>query len=257
MNAQHQSTGFREREEHQSIAKLKDNAITCPEFSVGSPRWVFWEQYEAAPGNFKKTPAGAWQELIQELAWFGDIVSFWQIWQALPISNLENYFFDRKEGVVPVYDIVTDLKTNATDKKRIFCLSLFQEGIKPYWDHRGNAFGSEFCFTLPTNEHPENAEFDFLNKLWENFALDLISHRIPHVDQIAGIRIADKSRGGDFRIRLEVWLKFSSGDTDPRGIEIKNFVTKEYLEKQGMQNLPDNIKFENHGKGHLYPEGPM
>jgi len=80
---------------------------------------------------------------------------------------------------------------------------------------------------------------------------------MPHADQIAGIRISDKSRGGDFTIRLEVWLKFPSGDTDPRGKEIKNFITKEYLEKQGMPNLADNFKFENHDKGHLYPEGPM
>ena len=184
-------------------------------------------------------------------------MSFWQIWQSLPISNLENYFYDRKEGLVPVYEIVTDLKTGATDKKRIFCLSLFQEGIKPYWDHRGNAFGSEFRLTLPFRDRPEKAEFEFLNKLWEDFTLDLVAHRIPHVDQVAGVRISDKSRGGEFVIRLEVWLKFPNGDTDPRGVEIKNFITKEYLEKQGMPNLAENFKFENHDKGHLYPEGPM
>lgn len=256
MSTQTQSTGSKQAEEHQSIAKFKDNAITCPEFSLGPTKWVFWEQYEAAPGNFKKTTGTAWHELIQEVAWFGDIVSFWQIWQSLPISNLENYFFDRKEGLVPVYEIVTDLKTKAIEKKRIYCLSLFQEGIKPYWDHRGNAFGSEFRLSLPFREHPEKAEFNFLNKLWEEFTLDLISHRMPHVDQIAGIRISDKSRGGEFVIRLEVWLKFPSGDTDPRGKEIKNFITKEYLEKQGMTNLAE-IRFENHNKGDLYPEGPM
>jgi hypothetical protein len=57
MSTHTQSTGSKliENVEHQSIAKFKDNAITCPEFSLGSPKWVFWEQYEAAPGNFKKT----------------------------------------------------------------------------------------------------------------------------------------------------------------------------------------------------------
>jgi len=61
MSTQLQSTGSKKAEEHQSIAKFKDNAISCPEFSLSPTKWVFWEQYEAAPGNFKKTPADAWQ----------------------------------------------------------------------------------------------------------------------------------------------------------------------------------------------------
>lgn len=243
--------------DHISIASFKEPVLAAKELSLGSPRWVFWEQYEGAPGNFKKTSGDKWSELIQEVAWFDDIVSFWQLWQALPISNLQNYFFDRDQLKVPTYNITVDPVTGATDKKRIFCLSLFQEGIKPYWDHRGNAFGSEYRIQYPMRDAGDKADLTYISKIWEDFVLDLISHRIPHVDQIAGIRISDKSRNNEFIVRLEVWLKFPDGDKDPRGVDIKNYITSAYLEKHGLPNYPDNIKFENHNKGHLYSEGPL
>ena len=66
--------------------------------------------------------------------------------------------------------------------------------------------------------------------MWEDIISDIVSKRMPHSDDIAGIRICDKSRN-DPIIRREVWLKFANGDKDPRGIAIKNFVIAECFEK--------------------------
>jgi hypothetical protein len=34
---------------------------------------------------------------MQKVGWFKDIVTFWQIWSTLPVSQLEKFFFDQSE----------------------------------------------------------------------------------------------------------------------------------------------------------------
>jgi|LauGreDrversion4_2_1035121.scaffolds.fasta_scaffold63437_1 hypothetical protein len=92
---------------------------------------------------------------------------------------------------------------------------------------------------MPIYETADKITYPYLNEIWESFVLDVISHRMPNVDQIAGVRISDKSRGSDLMVRLEVWLKFPDGDTDARGIAIKDFVEKEYFEKRALVLKPD------------------
>jgi Eukaryotic initiation factor 4E len=69
-----------------------------------SDNWVFWEHYDPAPGAPYKKPthAASWSQM-HKLAWFNDIVTFWQLWSKLPFTKLENYFFDRENTRVPVY----------------------------------------------------------------------------------------------------------------------------------------------------------
>ena len=81
------------------------------------------------------------------------------------------------------------------------------------------------------------------NKLWEDMASDLVIGKLPHAEEIAGIRILDKSRQ-DVLVRIEFWFKFPNADTDPRGVDVKNYVNKEYLDK--YQIGTENFKFENH-----------
>lgn len=53
----------------------------APEFLLGR-KWVFWEHYDPAPGAYhkKKTTAASWAAAGIKLAWFHDILTFWQLW---------------------------------------------------------------------------------------------------------------------------------------------------------------------------------
>lgn len=47
------------------------------EFALGQ-KWVFWEQYENAPGTAYSKPTGHdWHSSMQKIAWFNNIVTFW------------------------------------------------------------------------------------------------------------------------------------------------------------------------------------
>lgn len=51
---------------------------------------------------------------------------------------------------------------------------------------------------------------------------DLVTGKIPHTDDIAGVRICDKSRN-DLQIRIEFWLKFPK-EEDARGAAIQEYL---------------------------------
>jgi hypothetical protein len=62
---------------------------------------------------------------------------------------------------------------------------------------------------------PASLTMKNLNTVWEDIVVDLISNKIPSSDDIAGIRICDKSRGGEAQIRVEIWTKIRT-EADPR-----------------------------------------
>jgi Eukaryotic initiation factor 4E len=109
-------------------------------------KWVIWEQYESAPGNYKKGGSENWMASMQKVAWFDDIVTFWQLWNSLPFSHLERYFFDKENARVPLYDVSF---MGHTEQKRISTLAVFQSGIKPMWEDSVNKYGSEMRFMIP------------------------------------------------------------------------------------------------------------
>ena len=82
---------------------------------------------------------------MQKVAWFNDIATFWQLWNTLPISHLERYFYDRENKTVPLYAVQNG------ENKRISTLAVFQSGIKPMWEDEYNEKGSEFKFVLQVN----------------------------------------------------------------------------------------------------------
>jgi hypothetical protein len=66
--------------------------------------------------------------------------------------------------------------------------------------------GSEIQFTL--NLQGDQGSYQkFLNQLWEESVFDVISGNFTHADDIAGIRIVDKSKGENLILRMEIWLK--------------------------------------------------
>jgi len=229
-----------------TITEVYEEPI-APELKL-SQEWVIWESYDSAPGQhagYKKTQNAATWANMQKVAWFGDIVTFWQLWNTLNFSKLENYFQDKERQTVPVYTI-------GGDKKRISTLSIFQKDIEPNWEDQKNYNGSEFRFYLQFPMHAENSGFTLLDKVWEGIVLDLVSENLGTKEEIAGIRIVDKSRDNMLNVSLQVWLLFRDDGSDEkkkvRATKIRDFIISEHIVKNQIASTPDNVKFENHHK---------
>lgn len=80
---------------------------------------------------------------MHRVAWFGDIVTFYQLWQTLPAASLQNFFFDREQNRVPIYQV-----HGGTETKRVNTISVFQAGVKPNYEDAINSAGSELQFFL-------------------------------------------------------------------------------------------------------------
>ena len=65
--------------------------------------------------------------------------------------------------------------------------------------------------------------FRAINGFWEDVIVDLITLKMPNATDIAGIRMCDKSRGGDAQFRLEIWTKIKSS-VDPRLEEMNRHI---------------------------------
>lgn len=95
------------------------------------------------------------------------------------------------------------------------------------WEDEVNKNCVEIRAKIPASLTMKN-----LNAVWEDVVVDLISNKVPSSDAIAGIRICDKSRGGEAQIRIEIWTKIPS-EADPRLTEMKTY-TKELFDKHGF-----------------------
>jgi len=71
-----------------------------------------------------------------------------------------------------------------------------------------NELGGDFLIKLATN--PKEGMFEFLNLIWESLTQDVITKRIPHSNQILGVRIVDKCYQGKVHFRIEVWHKINN-----------------------------------------------
>lgn len=130
----------------------------------------------------------------------------------------------------------------APERKRINCVCIFQEGVKPFWEDPFNAQGSEYRININLPLAGEKSGFPFLNQFWETVVFDLVSHRIPNYEQVAGIRMVDKSRANEQSFRIEIWLSFPDCDKDPRGIAIRDFILDEYFKKHSLSTASEYIR---------------
>jgi hypothetical protein len=159
---------------------------------------------------------------MQKVGWFKDIVTFWQIWSTIPISHLEKFFFDPSTQNLPIYKV-----GEKEIEKRISSLGIFQSGVKPMWEDEVNKDCVEIRAKIPAH-----LTQSMINAVWEHTVVDLITTKIPSSDDIAGIRICDKSRGGDSLIRIEIWTKIRA-DNDPRLEGMKTHI-KQLFEGHGF-----------------------
>lgn len=162
---------------------------------------------------------------MQKLGWFHDYITFWQLWQTLPITKLEQYFYDKANNQVPIFTVT---KEGETSQKRITAIAIFQSGIKPMWEDPINRQGSEFRCILPSN-----LTFKLYNEIWDSIVTDLVLKKLPHADEVAGIRIFDRSRNNELIIRLDVWLKFPD-EHDEKTKAIKAYLAANVFDKNGF-----------------------
>jgi len=107
---------------------------------------------------------------------------------------------------MPLFSVT---KEGETTMKRISSLSFFQSGIKPQWEDPVNTLGSELQCMLPNG-----LTYSRYNRIWEDIITDLVTKKIPHVEDVAGVRIFDKTRTGELVIRLDIWLKIADENGD-------------------------------------------
>lgn len=75
---------------HYKVDHVLDEAPKVDLNAVKTQReWVFWENYEAKSGEKL-----AWEESIEQVFEFGDIIMFWQFWNRYPGSNVANIFYN-------------------------------------------------------------------------------------------------------------------------------------------------------------------
>jgi len=86
--------------------------------------------------------------------------------------------------------------------------SIFKDGISPAWEDETNREGAEFRI--------DNLQYDFLDSQWTNLVLGAIGETLEEGEDIAGVRIVDKStegkgrsQAGSQKYRLELWVRGS------------------------------------------------
>ena len=63
-------------------------------------KWTFWEQYEAL-GVTKNEMSNAYLSNMSKVACFNDVITFWQIWNNLPVSDVTKLFFNYDHNTIP------------------------------------------------------------------------------------------------------------------------------------------------------------
>mmetsp|Transcript_57200 Transcript_57200/g.78579 ORF Transcript_57200/g.78579 Transcript_57200/m.78579 type:complete len:87 (+) Transcript_57200:82-342(+) len=71
-----------------------------PEFDLQG-RWVFWEHFEDVSGGTRDR-SKSYMNTMQKVAWFNDLVSFTNVWQNIPHSDVANFFYNKTNQGVPV-----------------------------------------------------------------------------------------------------------------------------------------------------------
>ena len=91
-----------------------------------------------------------------------------------------------------------------------------------------NKLGSELRCNIPNN-----LIYKLYNQIWEEIVTDLVLKKIPHAEEIAGVRIFDRSRTNELCIRLDVWLKFAD-EQGEKTKALKTYLTDNVFEKHGF-----------------------
>jgi len=148
-------------------------------------RWTVWEQIESK--NHKD-----YASTMEKVAWFGDAITFWKVWNKIPHSTPKNFFSFSRDG-----KSYCNYYTIRGREEKISTLALFKTGIIPAWEDAANKNGGEYTGKVETDK-------DKTHIFWNALVKDLVSDNFPATDRVCGVRVLDKGR----LIKIELWVDY-------------------------------------------------
>lgn len=155
-----------------------------PELALNH-KWTIWELLEAK-GH------GSYSAGMEKVAWFGDVVTFWQAWNTIPHSDPANFFAFQKEG--KSYTNYYEIKGS---HEKVSTLAMFKTGIHPEWEDATNKNGGEYATKV-------GVDIEVTKQIWTTLVFDLVTSNFPATDRVCGIRIVDKGRN----LKVELWVDY-------------------------------------------------
>ena len=94
------------------------------------------------------------------------------------------------------------------EEKRINAFSLFEGEIEPKWEDVINKYGGEFRIDFSVSK------IETVQQVWETLVFQTITAEFAESDQLAGVRLVDKSSSNYANtFRIEIWTKFGDRDS--------------------------------------------
>ena len=159
-------------------------------------KWTIWEFIDYHEAK-QKWAQQNYEKLCRKVAWFDNILSFHQVWNRIPHSQVKEILCDGEK--FKVFKDFEDIPYQAAT------IMIFKHGIQPMFEDKRNK--AELRLELGNIREPEQ-----LQLIWETFVFDVISGNCPGItdnedEGISGIRLHQKSQGATLKgYRLEVWL---------------------------------------------------
>ena len=101
-------------------------------------------------------------------------------------------------------------------------MALFQSGVIPAWEDEVNKAGGEIQINFKST-------LKALQPIWNKLVYSVTGGSFENADQIAGIRLLDKSTNGrESNFRIEVWTKFNSQKSELVD-QLKKHLESEYV----------------------------
>lgn len=148
-------------------------------------KWTIWELRDTKR-------SGSYTSGMEKVAWFGDMITFWKVWNKVPHSNPKNFFSFNREGksLAQHYEIKGSYE-------KISTLALFKSGILPAWEDATNSKGGEYATKVETST-------EATLHIWTTLVFDLVTSNFPASERVCGIRIVDKGR----TLKVELWVDY-------------------------------------------------
>ena len=189
-----------------------------PEFKLAQ-NWTLWEQYDWKGKNYTET--------MSKVAWFGDLIKFWQVWNQIPHSDPNNFFSKLEDGkqAANFYEVKGTLQ-------RVSSLAFFKTGVVPAWEDPRNRLGGDHFVKIDKDE-------TLVKEIWNTVVLELVGNNFENADKICGLRVVDKL---DF-LKIELWVDYADVSKWEVGKTIEAYFTH-LLKSSGVEGC--KLEFSPH-----------
>mmetsp|Transcript_27563 Transcript_27563/g.31736 ORF Transcript_27563/g.31736 Transcript_27563/m.31736 type:complete len:203 (+) Transcript_27563:182-790(+) len=184
--------------------------------------WSLWEHFNI--------PGASYADTMHIIGNFDNIEAFWQHWNNLQHSKLDNIFFTVNEGAFNMFK-------RDNREIRIEGLSLFKKGITPAWEDDENKKGGDLSIQM-------SYDVGKVSAIWQDLVLATIGGQIPCTNLINGIRVIDKAivSNPKSHFRFEIWVNYPETQRDShRELE-------EYFHNMvsGATGRKEHLKYKGH-----------